>query len=188
MGLFEFLLVIVAIVLSLGITELLSGVARILKGEIAGHPLHTLWIVIVFQFQLQLAWGLWGLRQRVAWRYPEFVLLLLAPVFLYLAAAVLFPPAGPESADLHLLRRRRDFFLLNLGYLWVTGLFGIFLFNEPLLSSYNALRLAVTVAYLTLAFTSKRGVQWAFGLLILAGHLWWTYQYTFVVAATSRGP
>jgi len=188
MGLFEFLLVIVAIVLSLGITELLGGVARILKGEIAGHPRHTLWIVIVFQLQLQLAWGLWGLRQRVSWRYPEFALLLLGPVFLYLAAAVLFPPAGLESAELHLLRRRKDFFLLNLGYLWTTGLYGTFLFNEPFRSGFNAIRLLVSIAFVTLAFTSKRGVQWALGLLILAGHLWWTYQYTFVVAATPRGP
>jgi hypothetical protein len=181
---FEFLLVIVAIVLGLGIAELLGGVARILRGDLATSWLHALWVVIVFQLQVQLAWGLWGLRTREAWRYPEFLLLLLGPVALYLSAAVLFPKEGSERADAHLLRRRRSFFLLLIAHLVVTGLYGWLLFNQGWPLVPTILRLVALGVLGSLAVTDRRAVHWALGLLILASHLWWTYQYTFVVAAT----
>ena len=125
MNLFEFLLVIVSIVLGLGIGELLGGLVRIFRGDLVTGRLHALWMLIVFQVQVQLAWGLWGLRLREQWRYPEFLLLLLAPMLLYLAAAVLFPSAGSdENLDAHLMRRRQPFFLLMAAYVLVTALFG----------------------------------------------------------------
>jgi hypothetical protein len=42
MNLFEFLLVIVSIVLGLGITELLGGLTRILRGELPAGRLHAI--------------------------------------------------------------------------------------------------------------------------------------------------
>jgi hypothetical protein len=189
MDLFSFLLVVVAIVLGLGITELLGGVVRILRGDLKRGALHTLWVLIVFQLQLQLAWGLWGLRGRTEWRYPEFVLLLLGPVTLYMAAAVLFPSVpSDQTLDHHLLRRRRAFFLLNAGYVVVTGLFSWFLFHEGWLPGVTLLRLGTVAVLLTLAKTNRRSIHWAFGILILAAHLWWTYIFTFVASATRTGP
>lgn len=61
MNVFEFLLVIVSILLGLGIAELLAGMARMLRGELVAGTLHSLWMFIVFQLQVQLAWGLWDL-------------------------------------------------------------------------------------------------------------------------------
>jgi hypothetical protein len=102
---FEFLLVIVSIVLGLGITELLAGLVRILRGDLVAGKLHGLWMFVIFQLQVQLAWGLWGLRSKAEWQYPEFLLLLLAPVLLYLAAAVIFPSIGSdESRDFQVAR------------------------------------------------------------------------------------
>jgi len=34
-------------------------------------------------------WGIWGLRDREEWIYPEFVLFIFGPVGLYMAAAIL---------------------------------------------------------------------------------------------------
>jgi hypothetical protein len=185
---FEFLLVVLAIVLGLGIAELLGGVVRILRGDLASSGLHALWVVIVFQLQVQLAWGLWGLRSREAWRYPEFLLLLLGPVVLYLTAAVLFPSASSERADLHLLRRRRSFFVLNIGYVTVTALYGWLLYDQGWPLGPTLMRLAVIVVLGTLALTEKRAIHWTGGLLILGGHLYWTYLYTFVMSATPVSP
>jgi hypothetical protein len=188
MNVFEFLVVVLAIVLGLGITELLGGVTRILRGDLASSGLHLLWVVIIFQLQVQLAWGIWGLRTREAWRYPEFLLLLLGPVLLYMAAAVLFPSAGSERADLHLLRRRRSFFLLNVGYVAVTALYSWLLFDQgwPLLPTL--IRGVLVIMLGTLAVTERRAVHWILGLFMLGGHLLWTYQYTFVMSATPVGP
>jgi hypothetical protein len=83
---------------------------------------------VVFQLQVQLAWGLWGLRSKVEWQYPEFLLLLLAPVLLYLAAAVIIRlPAVAILATLAVTERPRLHLVLGLVVLalqlWFTYLF-----------------------------------------------------------------
>lgn len=185
MELFSFLLIVVSIVLGLAVTELLGGVVRILRGELRPGRLHTLWMLIVFQLQLQLSWGLWGFRTRAEWRYPEFVLLLLAPMTLYMTAAVLFPSgSSDDTLDEHLLRRRRPFFLLNAGYVLLTGLASWFLAHQGWLPGQTAMRLAIAAVFVTLSVTKSRPIHWGFGLVILASHLWWTYVFTFVLSAT----
>jgi hypothetical protein len=180
---FEFLLVIVSIVLGLGITELLAGLVRILRGELVAGKLHALWIFVIFQLQVQLAWGLWGLRSRAEWRYPEFLLLLLAPMLLYMSAALMYPVTGSvESLDAHLMQRRRPFFLLLTGYLFVAALFSWLLFDEDLTPMSAIIRLPAVAILATLAFTSNRRLHFVFGLAILALQLWFTYVFTFVVA------
>jgi hypothetical protein len=179
---FEFLLVIVSIVLGLGITELLAGFVRILRGELAAGRLHALWMFIIFQLQVQLAWGLWGLRTKVEWQYPEFLLLLLAPVILYLTAAVIFPSTGSgESLDAHLMRRRRPLFLLLTCYVLVAGLFNWLLFDEELTLTSAMIRLPAVAMLVTLATTERRSVHFVLALVVLAMQLWFTYVFTFVV-------
>ncbi len=182
MNVFEFLLVIVSIVLGLGITELLAGLVRILRGELVAGKVHGVWMFVIFQLQVQLAWGLWGLRSKVEWRYPEFLLLLLAPVLLYLSAAVLFPNVGTaESLDSHLMRRRRPLFLLLTSYLVVAAMFSWLLFDEDLSLASALIRLTAVVILATLAITDRPRVHLLFALLVLVLQLWFTYVFTFVV-------
>ena len=189
MNLFEFLLVIVSIVLGLGIGELLGGLVRILRGDLAPGWLHSLWMLIVFQLQVQLAWALWGLRAREQWLYPEFLLLLLAPMLLYLTAAVLFPAAASnENLDIHLLRRRRPFFLLIASYVVETDLFGWLLLDERWILGAQLMRLMAFVALGVLAITRNRPLHFALGFLILGSQLWFTYMFTFVVGAAPASP
>lgn len=184
MNLFEFLLVFVSILLGLGITELLSGVVRILRGELPAGRLHTLWILIVFLIQGQMAWGLWLLRSMDEWRYPEFLLLLSGPIVLYMAAAVLFPAdASSGDLDTHLMRRRRAFFLLMLAYVCFTALFEYFLLNNGLELASTAFRLLGASLLAVLAISERRRLHWVLALAVLASQLWFTYSYTFVLAA-----
>lgn len=185
MNLFEFLLIVVSILLGLGITELLSGVARILRGELPAGRLHTLWILIVFLVQAQLAWGLWLLRSLEEWRYPEFLLLLTGPILLYMASAVLFPATvSSGTLDGHLLRRRRAFFLLMLAYVCFTALFEVFLLDGGLELVPTVLRLLGVALFVALMLSGSRRLHWVLALAVLASQLWFTYAYTFVLAAT----
>jgi len=184
MNVFEFLLVIVSIVLGLGITELLAGFVRILRSELVAGRLHALWMFVILQLQVQLAWGLWGLRAKVEWQYPEFLLLLLAPVLLYLAAAVIFPSAGSdESLDSHIIRRRRPLFLLLASYVLVSGLFSWILFDEDLTVASVMTRTPALSILLVPATTGRRLVHLVLGLVVLALQLWFTYLFTFVVGS-----
>ncbi len=183
MNLFEFLLVIFSIVLGLGIAELLAGTVRILRHDLVPGRLHLLWIVIVFQIQVQLGWALWWFRSIGEWSYGEFVLVLLQPVILYLTAAVLFPSNnGPESLDTHLIRRRKPFFLLIAAYTANNILIGWFVLDAGLPPAQTALRVAPILLLLGLAHTTRRAAHWALGLAIFGLALWFTYQFTFVVS------
>ena len=185
MNLFEFLLIVVSILLGLGITELLSGVARILRGELPAGRLHTLWIVIVFLVQAQLAWGLWLLRSLEEWRYPEFLLLLTGPILLYMASAVLFPATvASGTLDGHLMQRRRAFFALMLAYVCFTALFEAFLLDGSLELAPTMLRLVAVSLFAALMVSGSRRLHWILALAVLASQLWFTYAYTFVLAAT----
>jgi hypothetical protein len=185
LNLFEFLLVIFGIVLGLGIAELLAGTVRILRHDLVAGRLHLLWIVIVFQVQVQLGWALWWFRSIGEWSYGEFVLVLLQPVILYLAAAVLFPSNnGPESLDTHLIRRRRPFFFLIAAYTANNILIDLFVRDVGLLPRETALRVGPILLLLGLANTTRRTVHWVLGLMIFGLALWFTYQFTFVVSVT----
>lgn len=185
MNLFEFLLVFVSILLGLGITELLGGVVRILRGELPAGRLHTLWILIVFLVQAQLAWGLWLLRSMEEWRYSEFLLLLSGPIVLYMAAAVLFPAtASSGSLDTHLMQRRRAFFLLMLAYVCFAALFELFLLHNSVELVPTVFRLLAASLLAALAISERRALHWVLALVVLASQLWFTYSYTFVLAAS----
>lgn len=134
--------------------------------------LHTLWILIVFLVQAQLAWGLWLLRSMDEWRYPEFLLLLSGPLVLYTAAAILFP-ASASGRDLvaHLMQRRRAFFSLMLAYVGFTALFEIFLLGNGLELVPTAFRLVAASLLVALAISERRGLHWALALAVLASQL-----------------
>jgi hypothetical protein len=129
---------------------------------------------------------LWGLRSKLEWQYPEFLLLLLAPVLLYLASAVIFPSiATDESLDSHLMRRRRPFFLLLTGYVIVAGLFSWLLFDEDLTLTSMIIRLPAVAILATLAVTARPRLHLILGLVVLGLQLWFTYIFTFVVGAAA---
>jgi hypothetical protein len=186
-NLFEFLLIVVSIVLGLGITELLEGVSRTLRGDLQWGKLHTVWVLVTFQIQVQMAWGLWGLQGRPTWRYSEFLLLLLGPVILYMAASVLFPTTDSVTADENLIQRRRPFFLLMASYVVLTGVWEPFLYDGAVMLSPTIQRAVPLVILITLSITEKRTVHWLLAPLILAGNLWWTFRYLFTVQTTPLG-
>jgi hypothetical protein len=187
-NLFEYLFVVIGVILGLGITELLEGASRTLRGELQWGKLHTLWVLITFQLQVQMAWGLWGLHDRESWRYTEFLLLLIGPVVLYMAASVLYPGTAEVMADDHFIQRRKPFFLLMAIYVFFTGVVGPLLYVEPITFSTTIQRLIPIIILVILSISDRRRVHWLLGPLILAGNLWFTYMYTFTVSATPTNP
>ena len=64
MDVFEFILVLVTVIVSLGIAELLGGVVRVLRHELKPGYLHSLWIFLVFNMQIQWLWFSWNFRAQ----------------------------------------------------------------------------------------------------------------------------
>lgn len=102
---FAYLAVLISIVLGLGVTELLSSFQRLIhaRDRVTFHWLPLTWSALIFVALVQWWWAAFGLRNRVEWQFFAFLATLLAPVLLYLAAALVLP--NPESSSPFDLRR-----------------------------------------------------------------------------------
>ena len=100
MSLFEFLMIMVSIIIGLGISELLTGIARFVRRRAStrGYWVHWLLVAIVFVALLQQWWEFWGFREVTEWDFFGALIMLGGPIGLFLIAHLLFPEPV-DSAD-----------------------------------------------------------------------------------------
>jgi len=70
-----------------------------------------------------------------------------------------------------------------LAYVCFTALFEFFLLDNGFELAPALLRLIGASLLAALAISERRGLHWAMALAVLASQLWFTYSYTFVLAA-----
>jgi hypothetical protein len=154
---FEYVSVLISIVLGLGITQIVTGIADIIhrweKAKL--YWPHLFWIVLVFFLHLQEWWLLFELRTVTEWRIPTFFLTILYPINLFILARVLFPGDQSET-DLRTFYHSnyRKFFLLVAVLAFISFIDNIFIHNFPLSDS--------AVPIILMAFMiwgSARGIQ-----------------------------
>ena len=132
---FEYFSAMIAVILALGVTHILSEIGQAAqKPERYGlhgyYWVHIVWVIMVFAFHLAAWWNIWGMKDGLRFSYLWFLYLLLGPTALYLSARVLVPrTGGAESVDLkhHYYGVHRLFFSLVavfVGWPVVIGLFG----------------------------------------------------------------
>jgi hypothetical protein len=114
---FEYLSVLISIILGLGLTHLLSAVRALIqkRARVRFYWLALIWAALIFMTQVQWWWGIYDLRVRPAWNFFSFFFLLLAPVSMYLTAGMVLPDIeGDEECDL------KSYYYRNHG--WIFGL------------------------------------------------------------------
>jgi hypothetical protein len=181
MDVYEFILVPSSIIVGLGIAELFGGVARILRGELRAGLLHSAWVTLVFLFQVQWLWAGWELQARGTWAFPEFIVFILGPIGLYMVAAMLFPRDDiSDRLDVHLMERRKPFFLLNAltiasysvsEWIVVSGRIG----------DQDIARLVVIALLGVLAVSERKWVHLSSAVFLLGGLVWFTYSFSLRV-------
>ena len=118
MDAFNYLSVLISIILALGMTRVLGGVGEMLQARSRRHIywVHAAWVFNLFLF-LVLAWWIfyrWRTQQR--WTFFLFAFVLISPTILYLASLLLFPREGAEDENVeyktHFYSNHRSFFAL----------------------------------------------------------------------------
>lgn len=100
---FEYLSVLVSIIIGLALTQLLSGAARLiqLRRRVRMHAPTLLWMATLFLIDVQVWWVAFDRRSTTEWQFFGFVLYLLIPIMLFLLCYLVLPDMGDEdSADL----------------------------------------------------------------------------------------
>ena len=111
---FEYVIVLISIILGLGITTLLTGVAQLIK-----HHHHTLFfapylilILLVFVLHVHEWWESYTLKAVAEWPLLLFLFIILYPINLYVLAHLLFPSDlshGFDTKEYYLNHYRRIF-------------------------------------------------------------------------------
>jgi hypothetical protein len=117
---FDYLSVLISIVLGLGITQLLSGFSRLLEARSGAtiYPPAVLWALFLLLVHVQTWWAMFGMRGFADWTFLQFALVLAQPILLYLLASLIFPSSTAEQdgkATFH--RHRVWFFAIMIGLL-----------------------------------------------------------------------
>jgi len=159
MNLFEFLMILLSLIVGLGIAEILTGVARSLKKDgVQGFSwLHGTISMIVFLGLLQTFWESWGLRSIDEWSFPAMLFMLGSPILLYLIAHVMFPEDEEfDSLEDYYFKRARLIWILAGLTVVVGTLFRPVAFDMPLFVADNASAIPTLVVCVLLSISNAR--------------------------------
>lgn len=163
MQIFEFVLVMVSLVLAIGFTSLLSVVASMISDrqvrKIEWYPL--IWIATLFLYVPGYWWSLWDFR-NVEWTFPAYFFLLLMPTCLYIAMSLLgeaLDSDGDTSRAAAFDQVRVPFFVA-LTLMQTTGaLDGWLLAVEPMFNTLRWVQVVLIMLFIVGAMTSRIAVQ-----------------------------
>jgi hypothetical protein len=93
MDAFNYLSVMVSIVLGLGLTQLFAGIGNLvqIRRRVKRYWLHTLWVVMLIGLHVHMWWSFWALRGVTDWTYGSFVFVLFGPGALVIASHIVIP-------------------------------------------------------------------------------------------------
>jgi hypothetical protein len=144
---FSFVLVLLSVIVGLGLTELLSGVARQIKyrSGITHSFLQGMTVVIVMIALFQQWWESWSLQTVDSWSVGDMLLLLSGSIFLFLISHLLFPDRM-ENANL------RAHYFANSRAVWSLAIVTVIVATafRPLSFSYDVLALDNLSSFLAL--------------------------------------
>ena len=191
MGVFEYLAVLISIVVGLGLTHLLVSITRVIH---ARHSARVYWVQLVWALNLALWliafwWFTFALNTVTEWTYGLYVFLIVYAVLLYLLAALLFPHDPPDDQDYqsHFFTNRRWFF----GALAVFALVDVVDFiikagtgaEAVTLWPYLLFIVPIITLSITAIFVERRGFHAFFALFFLVWVVGMTVQTLGPVAA-----
>jgi hypothetical protein len=175
---FEYLAVLISIVLGLGITQLLSGFGRWLEQRSAyrAYAPSILWATILLVLHVQAWWSMFGMRHQDHWTFLQFSIVLLQPIILFLLATLVLPSSTAPQFDLktNYFAQRSWFFGLLACLLVVSVLKDVVLSDalpEPINLGFHALFTILALAAILIERERyHRSMAYVSGVLV-AGYI-----------------
>ena len=167
---FEFIMVLVSIIMGLGIATLLRGVVRSLRPDTTTTPglVHAIWIVWVFVMPWAPGGGRWAIADRPIWTFWDLLSFLLVPILLFALAELAFPLGDTQTNLTDYLHEVGGRFFpvaatLMLAIVWSS----ISLVGSPLDHFLNPVVGTAGVVFLVLTWVANRRAHFAGAVLIL---------------------
>ena len=119
---FEFLSVLISIIVGLAITQLLSGAARLIqvRARVRPHATTLLWMATLLLLDTQIWWAAFFRRFTQDWNFFLFLFYLLMPILAFLLSYLVLPELGDED-EIDLVDN------FNANRPWFFGIFALLL-------------------------------------------------------------
>jgi hypothetical protein len=119
---FPHIRIVLGMVIGLGVTRLLSGVARIIQHpkQYPLYPVHLGWVAMLLLMLVHFWWWEFGLYALADWTFGKYLFVVVYAVTLFLLCALLFPDSMQDYRgyeDFFYARRTWFFGLLAATYL-----------------------------------------------------------------------
>lgn len=160
MSLFEFVTVMISMILALSLGQLLSGVSFLLKTERNIHRYlpHSLWLACIGVTVINHWWSLWDFRD-LPWDYATFIYILIAPTLVSLAVGLIAPDqsgSGPIDLQMQFTRIRKTFASVFSVYVLAMWFDGPLLAGQDPLGPIGVLHVPILAASLIPFFSVGR--------------------------------
>ncbi len=172
MDIFEFVLVMVSLVLAIGLTSLLREVSAMISDRNTRHfeLVRLTWIAILFLYVVSYWWSMWDFR-AVEWTFPGYVFLLLVPTLLYIAMDLLVRCGASNGATTpaEAFEGIRVPFFATMFVVQMLGTWDDWLLSvAPIWTPLRWLQIVVIVLFAASAFISRPVAQKVIALSVLA--------------------
>lgn len=171
-GVFDFILVMVSLVLAIGVTDLIQRTAETIR-QAGGAPpsvLQLAWAASLLLVATLYWWSLWDMR-RGEWIFATFFMLLLAPTLLTFAVRLLMSDEPEVGRPFDFERIRLPFMIVmatfSLVVTWDAWIVG----TEPAWTVFRPIQIWTIGLYLIGALVRRSWVQNAIAGLVLATYL-----------------
>lgn len=177
---FEYITVLISIILGMGITQLVTGIADVVHqwNKTKLYWPHLIWVGFVFFLHIQDWWETYALQTHASWRLSTFLFVVLYPINLFILARLLFPIANSNTVDF------KQFYFSNYRrfFLWVIILSLLAIANNLAISDYTWMdQMAPTALVLTLGPIAGRDIKNEYVHKVAAVMLWITLMAVLVL-------
>lgn len=154
---FEYLMVMVSIILGLGATQALRGLSKLVRSPKPFLPV-ALWALTLFYLHIQIWWGFWDMSGVPAWTQLSYYLLIFVPCALFAAAELLVPigVAAERDWEEHFFSVRLWFFGTVITFQGTATLLSYILNDVPLTHPYRLVQTSLILITASGLFTRNR--------------------------------
>ncbi len=171
MGAFEYVSILVSIIIGLGITQILSSFSDLLFNfkKVKFYWPHILWVMFTW-FLLIVDWFItYQLREREAWRYPELMFVLGYAVTIFIAIKMIMPSSESEHKfDIKKFYQAKFpviFFIIGIVVLG-TMFFNVFMLGQVVYKQWHLLFTSIVLIFLAVKKIEEELIHKIFAISI----------------------
>ncbi|MCG8413066.1 MAG: hypothetical protein MI746_02505 [Pseudomonadales bacterium] len=169
MSQFEYVSVLVSIVLALGMGEIMICWARMIqqRERIQFSALHLFWSVFIMLLMVQFWWGFWQFSVITDWSMFDLIHILVETAALVIGALIMLPgrqiPADLDLEEFY-FKHHRVFF--GLAMVMVSSLItaDIFILQIPIADPENIIRATALILLIPPLVSDNRKLHYSLGL------------------------